>query len=164
MYDRFTKIEELLAMAFFAMTAALVFVGAITRTVGYPLIWAIDIAQMSFVWACVLGADIALKRNAHIEIDILVRTFSREVRRILAIVFLVMISAFLATLVWLGTNLTLLNLERPLGDVGISYGFVTSAIPGRRVPDAADRAAPAVARPDAAQETLSLEGRDGTVL
>ena len=163
MFDRFTKIEEVVAMAFFAVTATLVFVGAIARTLGYPIIWAIDIAQMSFVWACVLGADIALKRNAHIEIDILVRMFSREVRRILAIVFLVMISAFLGTLVWLGIKLTLLNLERPLGDVGISYGYVTSAIPAgaflmlmttlRRL-----------YRGLTGQEVLSLEGRDGTVL
>ena len=139
-----------LAMSFFALTATLVFLGALTRTAGYPLIWAIDIAQMSFVWACVLGADIALKRNAHIEIDILVRTFSRDARRILAIVFLVMISVFLATLVWLGIKLTLLNLERPLGDVGISYGFVTSAIPAGAFLMLHDGAAPAVARPDRA--------------
>src|SRR5581483_2720916 len=118
MHDRITRIEEGLAMAFFATTALLVFIGAIARTVGFPLIWAIDIAQMSFVWACVLGADVALKRNVHIEIDILVRIFPRALRRILAIVFLVMIAIFLATLVYLGTNLTLLNLERPLGDVG----------------------------------------------
>jgi TRAP-type transport system small permease protein len=163
MHDRFTRIEELLAMVFFAITTFLVFLGAITRTVGYPLIWAIDIAQMSFVWACVLGADIALKRNAHIEIDILVRTFSREARRILAIVFLIMISAFLATLVWLGINLTLLNLERPLGDVGISYGFVTSAIPVGAFLMLAT-ALRRLWRGLTGQEALSLEGRDGTVL
>ena len=163
MHDRFTRIEEGLAMAFFAATAFLVFLGALTRTAGYPLIWAIDIAQASFVWACVLGADIALKRNAHIEIDILVRTFSRGARRILAIAFLVMIAVFLATLVYLGINLTLLNLERPLGDVGISYGVVTSAIPVGAflmMMTALRR----LWRGLRGQETLSLEGRDGTVL
>ena len=163
MYDRFTRLEEGLAMAFFATTAFLVLLGALTRTAGYPVIWAIDIAQASFVWACVLGADIALKRNAHIEIDILVRTFSRAARRILAIVFLVMISVFLATLVYLGINLTLLNLERPLGDVGISYGVVTSAIPVGAflmMMTALRR----LWRGMRGQETLSLEGRDGTVL
>lgn len=163
MHDRFTRIEEILAMVFFAVTTTLVFIGAITRTVGYPLIWAIDIAQMSFVWACVLGADIALKRNAHIEIDILVRTFSREVRRILAIVFLIMISMFLATLVYLGTNLTLLNLERPLGDVGISYGYVTSAIPAGALLMLIT-ALRRLWRGLTGAEVLSLEGRDGTVL
>jgi TRAP-type C4-dicarboxylate transport system permease small subunit len=163
MYDRFTRLEEGLAMAFFATTAFLVLLGALTRTAGYPVIWAIDIAQASFVWACVLGADIALKRNAHIEIDILVRTFSRAVRRILTIIFLVMISVFLATLVYLGIDLTLLNLERPLGDVGISYGVVTSAIPVGAflmMMTALRR----LWRGLRGQETLSLEGRDGTVL
>jgi TRAP-type C4-dicarboxylate transport system permease small subunit len=163
MFDRYTNFEEGLAMAFFALTSILVFVGAITRTLGYPIIWAIDIAQMSFVWACVLGADIALKRNAHIEIDILVRTFSRDVRRILAIVFLVMISVFLATLVWLGIKLTLLNLERPLGDVGISYGYVTSAIPAGALLMLIT-ALRRLWRGLTGQEVLSLEGRDGTVL
>lgn len=163
MYERFTRLEEGLAMAFFALTAALVFIGALTRTVGYPLIWAIDIAQASFVWACVLGADIALRRNAHIEIDILVRMFSREVRRMLAIVFLVMISVFLATLVYLGINLTLLNLERPLGDVGISYGIVTAAIPAGALLMLAT-ALRRLWRGLTGREALSLEGRDGTVL
>lgn len=163
MYERFTRLEEGLAMAFFATTAILVFVGALTRTFGYPLIWAIDIAQAAFVWACVLGADIALRRNAHIEIDILVRMFSREVRRLLAIVFLVMIAAFLATLVYLGTHLTLLNLERPLGDVGISYGVVTSAIPAGALLMLAT-ALRRLWRGLTGRETLSLEGRDGTVL
>ena len=163
MYERFTRIEELLAMAFFAITSILVFVGAISRTAGFPIIWAVDVAQASFVWACVLGADIALKRNAHIEIDILVRRFPREVRRLLAIVFLVMISIFLAALVYLGINLTLLNLERPLGDVGISYGVVTAAIPVGALLMMAT-ALRRLWRGLRGQETLTLEGHDGTVL
>jgi TRAP-type C4-dicarboxylate transport system permease small subunit len=163
LHDRLMRLEEKLAMVVLAITTVLVFVGAIARTIGHPLIWAIDIAQLSFVWACVLGADIALKRNVHIEIDILVRTFSRGVRRVLAIAFLIMISAFLATLVYLGVQLTLLNLERPLGDVGISYGFVTSAIPVGAflmLMTALRR----LYRGLTGQEALSLEGRDGTVL
>lgn len=163
MHDRLMRFEELLAMVFFAITATLVFVGAIARSIGHPLIWPIDIAQMCFVWACVLGADIALKRNVHIEIDILVRTFSRAVRRILAIAFLVMISVFLATLVYLGIQLTLLNLERPLGDVGISYGYVTSAIPVGALLMLMT-ALRRLYRGLTGKEVLSLEGRDGTVL
>jgi TRAP-type C4-dicarboxylate transport system permease small subunit len=163
MYDRMTRIEEGLAMAFFATTAALVFIGALTRTLGAPLIWAIDIAQASFIWACVLGADIALRRNAHIEIDVLIQFFQRGTRRALAAAWLAVISVFLCFLVYYGVSLTLLNLERPLGDVGISYGFVTSAIPVgaflmlitclRRL-----------FRGLTGRETLSLEGHDGTVL
>jgi TRAP-type C4-dicarboxylate transport system permease small subunit len=163
MYERLVRFEEGLAMVFFALTALLVFVGALTRTAGFPLIWAVDIAQACFIWACVLGADIALKRNVHIEIDILVRLFPRSARRILAIVFLVMIAVFLATLVYLGINLTMLNLERPLGDVGISYGVVTSAIPvGAFL--MLTTALRRLWRGLRGTETLSLEGHDGTIL
>ena len=123
------RAEEVLGTALFALMAALILLGAVGRTLGTPLIWAIDLAQLFFAWAAVLGADIALKRNQHIEIDILVRRFPPPLRSALATLWLVAIAAFLAGLVWLGTRLTLLNLERELGDVGISYGWVTAAIP-----------------------------------
>jgi TRAP-type C4-dicarboxylate transport system permease small subunit len=163
MHERLTRLEEGLAMAFFALTAVLVFVGALTRTAGVPLIWAIDIAQASFAWAAVLGADIALRRNTHIEIDILVRLFPRAVRRMLAALWLVVIAVFLALLVYFGTSLTLLNLERPLGDVGISYGFVTSAIPVGALLMLAT-VLRRLWRGLRAQERLSLEGHEGSVL
>ncbi len=163
MYERFTKVEEGLAMAFFAITASLVFVGAASRTIGYPIIWAIDIGQASFAWACVLGADIALRRNVHIEIDILIRAFPRTVRRALAVLWLLAIIAFLSCILYLGAGLTLLNLERPLGDSGLSYGLVTSAIPvGAFL--MLTTALRRLWRGLRGQETLSLEGHDGTVL
>jgi TRAP-type transport system small permease protein len=123
------RAEEILGTALFALMAALILVGAVGRTFGAPLIWAIDLAQLFFAWAAVLGADIALKRNQHIEIDILVRRFPPPLRAAMTMLWLAAIAAFLAGLVWLGTRLTLLNLERELGDVGISYGWVTAAIP-----------------------------------
>lgn len=150
-------------MAFFAGTSFFVLIGAITRTIGSPVIWAVDLAQLSFVWACVLGADLALKKNAHIEIDIVVRYFPSSVRRLLAIAWLVAIAAFLAMLVWYGTQLTLMNVERELGDVGLSYSWVTGAIPA----GCALMLATTLRRLYlglTGRETLSLEGHDGTVI
>lgn len=157
------RIEEVAATFFFGATALLVFAGAVGRTLGSPLIWSVDLAQLAFVWAAVLGADIALKRNQHIEIDILVRRFPQSTRRILAIAWLVLMAAFLAALVFLGTQLTLLNLERELGDVGISYGWVTAAIPAGSLL-MLGTVLRRLARGLMGRETLSLEGHDGTVL
>lgn len=157
------RAEELLGVLLFSAMALLVFVGALGRTLGVPLIWAIDFAQLFFAWAAVLGADVALKRNQHIEIDILVRRFSSGARRLLAIAWLVLIAAFLIALVWLGTQLTRLNLERELGDAGISYGWVTAAIPTGALLLLVTVVTRLV-RGLAGRETLSLEGRDGTVL
>ncbi|MBS1156329.1 MAG: TRAP-type C4-dicarboxylate transport system, small permease component [Proteobacteria bacterium] len=157
------KLEERLAMAFFAATSIFVLIGAATRTVGSPVIWAVDLAQLSFAWACVLGADLALKKNTHIEIDIVIRRFSKAARKFLAIVWLVAIAFFLAFLVWYGSKLTLQNMERVLGDVGISYSWVTGAIPT----GAALMLATTVARlwrGLTGREVLSLEGHDGTVI
>ncbi|MGX9966800.1 TRAP transporter small permease [Roseomonas sp. F4] len=123
------KAEETVGIVLFAGVCLLVLLGAVTRTLGVPLIWAVDAAQLLFAWTAVLGADVALKRWQHIEIDILVRAFPASVRRLLAYAWLVLIAAFLAALVWLGTELTLLNLERELGDTPLSYGWVTAAIP-----------------------------------
>ena len=123
------KLEERLAMAFFAGTSIFVLIGAVTRTAGSPVIWAIDLAQLSFVWACVLGADLAMKKNAHIEIDIVVRHFPDKVRMVIATTWKIAIAIFLAMLVWYGIELTRMNVERVLGDIGISYSWVTGAIP-----------------------------------
>lgn len=163
MVSTLVKTEERLAMAFFAGTSIFVLIGAITRTAGSPVIWAVDLAQLCFAWACVLGADLALKKNAHIEIDIVVRHFSTATRRNLAIVWMIAIAAFLAMLTWYGTRLTLMNTERVLGDVGISYSWVTAAIPtgcALMLATTLKR----LYRGLTGRERLSLEGHDGTVI
>ena len=163
MAGKLVIMEERLAMAFFAATSIFVLIGAITRTVGSPVIWAVDLAQLSFAWSCVLGADLALKKNAHIEIDIVVRHFSTTTRKNLAIVWLIAIAAFLAMLTWYGTQLTLMNTERVLGDVGISYSWVTACIPtgcALMLATTLKR----LYRGLTGRERLSLEGHDGTVI
>lgn len=157
------KLEERLAMAFFAATSIFVLIGAATRTAGVPVIWAVDLAQLSFAWACVLGADLALKKNIHIEIDIVVRYFSQSVRKTLAIVWLIAIAIFLAFLVWYGTKLTLQNVERILGDVGISYSWVTGCIPAGALLMLITTVM-RLYRGLTGRETLSLEGHDGTAI
>ncbi|WP_305075698.1 TRAP transporter small permease [Propionivibrio sp.] len=163
MVSKLVLLEERLAMAFFAGTSIFVLIGAITRTAGSPVIWAVDLAQLCFAWACVLGADLALKKNAHIEIDIVIRNFSVTARRYLAIIWLIAIAAFLAMLTWYGTQLTLMNTERVLGDVGISYSWVTGAIPtgcALMLATTLKR----LYRGMTGRERLSLEGHDGTVI
>ena len=163
MINTLKKLEERLAMAFFAGTSLFVLVGAATRAVGSPVIWAIDLAQLCFAWACVLGADLAMKNNSHIEIDIVVRHFPKNIRKYLAILWLIAIAAFLALLVWHGTNLTLMNKERELGEIGISYSWITGAIPAGcalMLLTTLKRLYGGIT----GSETLSLEGHDGTVI
>ena len=126
---RLARGEEIVARAFLAGCSALVFVAAVSRALGSPVLWAIDIAMLLFIWCAFLGADAALRAHQHIIIDIIVRLFPQRVQRVLLIVHWTIMVAFLLTLVGLGTQLTLLNAQRPMGDTDISYAYVTAAVP-----------------------------------
>ena len=121
--------EDIAARACLAGCAALVFVAAVSRALGSPIIWAIDVAMLLFIWCAFLGADAALRAKQHIIIDIVVRMFPQRVQRALLIVHWTVIIAFLLTLVVLGAELTMLNVERPMGDTEVSYAYVTAAVP-----------------------------------
>lgn len=127
--DAIARGEELLARVFLAACAALVFVAAISRAFGAPVLWAIDVAMLLFIWCSFFGADAALRKKQHIIIDIVVRLFPQKVQRALLITHWAVMIAFLLTLVVLGVELTMLNVQRPMGDTEISYAYVTAAVP-----------------------------------
>ena len=125
----FVKGEVLLANVLLVVIVGLVFAAGMLRWFGHPLVWSVDLAQLLFVWVSFLGADLALRKRAHIGIDYLVRRLPARAHVILDIVLSLVAMAFLLAMVGLGYQLTMLNLERLYGDSGISYGFVTIAVP-----------------------------------
>ena len=127
--DRLAWAEDALGKLCLAGCAALVFVAALSRALGAPILWAIDVAMLLFIWCAFLGANAALRAKQHIIIDIVVRLFPQPVQRVLLIVHWTVMIAFLGALAVLGTQLTLLNLERPMGDTDIPYAYVTAAVP-----------------------------------
>ncbi len=129
MKSLYVKAETVLATTLLAVIVLLVFVAGISRWFGYPLVWSVDVAQLLFAWASFLGADLALRKHAHIGIDYIVKRLPARVRAILDILLALLVLAFLLTMALKGYQLTMLNLERQFGDSGISYAFVTSAVP-----------------------------------
>ena len=127
--DAIARGEDLLARLFLAGCAALVFVAAVSRALGAPVLWAIDIAMLLFIWCSFFGADAALRKKQHIIIDVIVRLFPQKAQRVLLIAHWAIMVAFLLTLVVLGVELTMLNVQRPMGDTEISYAYVTAAVP-----------------------------------
>ncbi|WP_372394874.1 TRAP transporter small permease [Azospirillum sp. HJ39] len=129
MKSLYVKAEAVLATTLLAVIVLLVFTAGITRWFGYPLVWSVDVAQLLFAWASFLGADLALRKHAHIGIDYLVKRLPARPRAVLDIVLALVVLAFLLTMTVKGYQLTMLNLERQFGDSGISYAFVTAAVP-----------------------------------
>ncbi len=124
-----SKIELVVGVVLLAAIVVLVFIAAVMRFFGLPLIWSVDLAQLLFIWLCFLGANRALRRRVHLGIDFLIQTHGHRRRLALDLVFGALVVVFLGMLAVEGVKLTLLNTERLFGDSGIPYAFVTIAVP-----------------------------------
>ena len=98
-YKAFCKFEEVLAMLLLGGLAALVFISALMR------------------------------RSGLIGIDMLVKRFPKKVQKALDILFKIMILIFLCILVYYGIIMTKTGWKRQITALGISYGWVTMAVP-----------------------------------
>lgn len=125
----YRKLEFTLGVAILAVITGLVFIAAVMRFYGTPLIWSVDLAQLLFIWLCFIGATKALRERAHLGVDLFVRLLGSRVRLLIETVLALITLAFLAVLAKQGYGLTMLNLERQYGDSGLSYAWVTIAVP-----------------------------------
>lgn len=124
-----TRLEESFSQIMMAFIVFLVFIAALTRFVGYPINWSVDIAQAVFVWVIYTGANQALRNSRHIGIDLLFNRFNPMVRYFLQIAIHIAIIVFLITIIVSGIHITIVNAGRILNDIPISYSFVTIAVP-----------------------------------
>lgn len=129
MSRRFTQFELGVGIALLTMIVALVFVASVMRFLDRPLIWSVDLAQLLFIWLCFLGASRAMRERAHLGVDLIIRQLNHRGRLWLETGLALLFAAFMAVLAWEGARLTLLNSERMFGDSGISYAYVTIAVP-----------------------------------
>src|SRR6187549_510617 len=60
-----------------------------------PLVWGDELASILFVWLCVLGAVLAMRRNEHMRLTALISRVSPNTRAVLDVVVLTVIAAFL---------------------------------------------------------------------
>ncbi|MFZ1431489.1 MAG: TRAP transporter small permease [Geminicoccaceae bacterium] len=123
------RAEFAIAAILLAAVVGLVFIAAVMRSFGYPLIWSVDMAQLLFIWLCFFGAARAMREKGHLGIDLFVRYFSPRNRFRLELVISAVILVFLGLLAVEGYRLTMLNMARQFGDSGFSYAWVTSAVP-----------------------------------
>lgn len=129
MSRRIAQIEFVVGAGLLAVIVVLVFAASVMRFFGHPLIWSVDLAQLLFIWLCFVGATRAMRERAHIGVDFFVRFLGAPSRLLIETVLAVVLVAFMAVLAWEGYQLTLLNRERLFGDSGLSYAYVTIAVP-----------------------------------
>ncbi|WP_319515422.1 TRAP transporter small permease [uncultured Cohaesibacter sp.] len=123
------KIEFFVGAVLLAVITFLVFIAAVMRFFGHPLIWSVDLAQLLFIWLCFVGATRAMRERVHLGVDFLVRLFPFAARRLIETALAVLFIAFLLVLAYEGYKLTMLNWQRVFGDSGLSYAWVTISVP-----------------------------------
>lgn len=128
-YRGFCRFEEKLALVLLAGLTLLVFVSALMRTLKHPLNWAQDVALVAFAWLIFIGGDVAVRGTGLIGVDLLVNKFPKKVQKGLDILYKCMIIAFLSVLVFYGTRMVIQGWSRRIAALGISYGWVTMAVP-----------------------------------
>lgn len=125
----FERLELAVGCILLAIITFLVFIAATMRFFGNPIIWSIDLAQLLFIWLCFVGATRAMRQRGHLGVDFLVRLFGHRLRLWIETVLAVVFVAFMMVLAYEGYKLTQMNMERLFGDSGLSYAYVTIAVP-----------------------------------
>jgi TRAP-type C4-dicarboxylate transport system permease small subunit len=124
--------EAVIAAVLLVLMVALIFLGGVSRVLGYPLNWTTDFATAFFAWACFLCADIAWRKGALMTIDFLPARLPPGAQKALRLANYLVISAFLAYLMVMGAWLSWTSRVRSFqGIPEISYSWVTaSAVAG----------------------------------
>src|SRR5215218_9393239 len=91
----------LVAAGILSVEMVLLLANVIARYVfNRPLVWGDELASILFVWLCVLGAVLAMRRNEHMRLTALISRAPPQVRSVLDVVVLTFISAFLLVIVY----------------------------------------------------------------
>jgi TRAP-type transport system small permease protein len=131
-YRKLCAAEAVLAGTLLVLMVLLIFLGGVSRVLGYPLNWSTDFATAFFAWACFVCADIAWRRNSLMTIEFLPARLPPQAQKALRLANYLIISAFLVYLMVMGSWLAWTSRARSFqGIPEISYSWVTaSAVAG----------------------------------
>jgi len=129
LYAAFCKAKDVIAMALLAVISTSVFVSAVARTLKHPVNWAQDLSLLLFAWLVFLGADMVLRRDDFISVEMIVQRLPGGIREVLYHLWYAIILAFLGALVRFGLPLCFQNSKRLFQTLGISYSWATASVP-----------------------------------
>jgi TRAP-type transport system small permease protein len=132
LYQKLCAAEAVLAGTLLVLMVLLIFLGGVSRVLGYPLNWSTDFATAFFAWACFFCADIAWRKGNLMAIEFLPARLPAQAQKFLRLINYAIISVFLLYLMVMGTWLAWTSRERSFqGIPEISYSWVTaSAVAG----------------------------------
>ncbi len=129
LYGYIGKIEVAIAAFCFISSCLLIFSAAIARTLKHPINWSQDLSLFLFTWSVFLSADVALRADKLVIIDLLINRFSERKKKAIAVFNYTLILVFLAALLYFGIKLSIFSRRRVFqGIPGFSYSWVTLSV------------------------------------
>lgn len=106
-----------------------VFAAAVLRFFGIDMSVSTDMAQLIFAWVSFIGADLAMRRDKHMGVDMLITRFPKPVLNGVYLFNYILILCFLLFAVRYGINLCIVNAARKYQTLYISYSYATASCP-----------------------------------
>lgn len=128
-YDALCKGELYVSAALFLLIVGLVFISAITRKMGVPIQWTMDVTKLCFAWLAFFSGDIALRKGALPGMDMLFKKFPKKVQVVLKYVIWILMIGLLVFFIYFGFKLALSNSKRTFQTLQISYSIVSLSLP-----------------------------------
>lgn len=124
------RVETGLAMLLLCVSTALIFVAAIMRYLGRPMNASLEISLFLFAWCVFLSADVGLREDRLVRLDMLTMRLPRKAQHLLSILSYSIILVFLFAMTWFGFILSWKTRVRTFqGIPNFSYTWVTVSLP-----------------------------------
>jgi len=100
--NKIEKMTEYLLEILLILLVIIVFFQVLNRFILHiPAAWTEEIGRFIFVWTSATGIALALRKKAHIGLDIIVDTFPKALRKIIQLISqIIMLAFYLITLYW----------------------------------------------------------------
>ena len=126
----FDRLVDVAVMMLTAVLASVVFVAVVTRYFfNFPLAWSEEVSRYSFVWLSFLGAEVCLRKGAHIGVDLLVRSFPGSIQHHLETGGRLVMGIMLAVLFIAGIKVTVVAHDQQSPALGMPMSYVYLALP-----------------------------------
>lgn len=128
LYKLYCKAEiAVVACAFFAIIV-LTFGNAVLRIFNHPIVANDDICTLLFAWVSFMGADIAMRSNRLVGMDLVTMNLPVKIQKALQLIVYVVMIVTLGMFILKGSQLARMNWARFFNSLPISYGWVTISL------------------------------------
>ncbi|MGH0052753.1 MAG: TRAP transporter small permease [Sphaerochaetaceae bacterium] len=129
-YKKICTIEVIVSAVCLSISCLLIFIAAIARTLDHPFNWSQDFSLFLFAWSVFLAADVALRNDKLVRMELLLLKTSQKTTRIITIFNYLIIVIFLASMTIQGIKLCFISYQRVFqGIPGFSYTWVILCVP-----------------------------------